>query len=113
MAVKRGPNGTFLKGSVANPKGRQVILLPEVQKAIDANRNAFKVIILKELETEVVDWVKNIIAEGKEHGDIIRFKMLVEMALGKMVIDAPEFPVDDEEKALVLEWRRRKNGVNE
>lgn len=102
----------FKKGKSGNPKGRPPVLLPEVQKAIDANRNAMKILILSKLEGKVSDWIDNIIAQGSESGDVIRFKMLLEMALGKMVDDPPEFAVSDEEKLLIKEFRRRKDERN-
>lgn len=83
--------------------------MPEVQAAIDANRNAMKVLILTELEGKVQAWVKAIIEMGTFDGDAMKFKMLIEMALGKMADDAPEFPVSEEEKLLILEFRRRKD----
>lgn len=96
------------KGQSGNPKGRPPVLLPEVQKVIDANRNAMKVMILQKLEGKVEAWVEQVIDKGSEDGDVIKLKMLVEMALGKMVDDPPEFPLSEEEKLLVLEFRRRK-----
>lgn len=82
--------------------------MPEVQKAIDANRNLIKTGILKELDGKVVDWIRTIIERGTLDGDVIKFKMLLELALGKMVDDPPDFPLSEEEKQLVLEYRRRK-----
>lgn len=84
------------------------MLLPEVQRAIDANRNAVKVLILQKVEKQAENWIERIIEQGVGEGDVIRFKMLLEMAMGKMVDDAPDFPISDEEKVLVLEYRRRK-----
>lgn len=97
------------KGQSGNPKGRPPALIPEVQRAIDANRNALKVLILTKLEGRVEEWVENIIVQGIGDADIIKFKMLIELALGKMVDDPPEFPLSDEEKLLVTEFRRRKS----
>ena len=99
---------TFVKGKSGNPKGRAPILLPEVQRAVEANRNAVKVLILQKVESQAEAWIERIIEQGVGEGDVVRFKMLLEMAMGKMIEDAPEFAVSDEEKVLVLEYRRRK-----
>jgi hypothetical protein len=99
----------FKKGQSGNPNGRPPVLLPEVQKAVDANRNALKVLILSKLEGRVEEWVQNIIDQGIGDADIVKFKMLIELALGKMVDDPPEFPVSEEEKLILIEFRRRKS----
>ncbi len=98
----------FKKGQSGNPNGRPRIIAPELQKAIDSNRNAIKALILTEVDGKVEDWLRAIIKQGTEQGDIVRLKMLMEMALGKMVDEQPDFPLSDEEKLLVLEFRRRK-----
>lgn len=103
----------FKKGISGNPAGRTPILLPEVQRAIEANRNAVKVVILTEMEGKVQEWVQNIIQQGMGDADIIKFKLLIEMACGKMDTPPPEFEVSEEEKALVLAWRRRKSESGE
>ena len=103
----RAERGRFAPGNKGGP-GRKPVVLPEVQKAVDANRNAVKVVILKELEDTLVTWVRKIITQGSETGDVVRFKTLLELALGKMVDDVPEFPVNEEEKLLILEDRKRK-----
>lgn len=102
----------FKKGNKLG-KGRPPVLLPEVQRAIDANRNAVKVLILEKVENKAAQWVDRIIEQGVGEGDVIRFKMLLEIALGKLVDEPPEFPVSDEEKLLVLEYRRRKKEQSE
>lgn len=99
--------GKFQKGWKGGP-GRPPVLLPEVQRAIDANRNAVKVLILEKVETKAVQWIERIIEQGIGEGDVVRFKTLLEIALGKLVDEPPEFPVSEEEKLLVIEYRRRK-----
>jgi len=105
---KRVVGRPFVKGQVTNPNGRPPIIKPELQKIIDSNRNAVKALILTEVEPQMQEWIRAIIASGVEQGDVLRFKMLMEIALGKMVEEAPEFPINDEEKLLILEFRRRK-----
>jgi hypothetical protein len=100
-------SGTFRKGNKGGP-GRPPVLLPEVQRAIDANRNAVKVLILQKIGPALDRWVTRMVKDGAKDGDILKFKTLLELALGKLVEDAPEFPLTEEEKLLVLEWRRRK-----
>jgi hypothetical protein len=97
----------FQKGNKLG-KGRPKLILPEVQRAVDANRNALKVVILSEMENKAAEWIRRIIEQGIGEGDVIRFKALMEIALGKLVDDPPEFQVSEEEKLLVLEYRRRK-----
>lgn len=109
----RDKNGKWLKGKSPNPNGRPPVLLPEVQKAIDANKNAIKVLILQEIDPHVKHWVQQIIEKGCIDGDVVKLKMLLEIALGKIVDDPPEFPVTEEEKLLIVEFRRRKKEQDE
>jgi hypothetical protein len=99
---------SFKPGQSGNPSGKKPIILPEVQRAIEANKNAMKVLIMTSLEDKAGQWIGNIIDAGIANGDAQSFKALVEMALGKMVEDTPDFPLTDEEKLLVTEFRRRK-----
>lgn len=109
--------GTFKKGNKLS-KGRPPVLLPEVQRAIDANKNAVKVLILDELNVLEggVPRIRKIIRECLERigndGDAMKLKTILELALGKMVDEPEEFPVDSEERALVMEYRRRKQGAS-
>jgi len=98
----------FKKGQRANPNGRPPIILPEVQRAVEANKNALKVVILSEIEPHVRTWIQNIIEKGVLEGDVQRFKILLELALGKLPEEQPEFPVSEEEKDIVRAWRGRK-----
>lgn len=99
--------GQFKKGHKGGP-GRPPVLIPEVQKLVDANKNALKTAIIGELDGKVIPWISQIIERGINDGDVIKFKMLLELALGKLVDDPPEFPLTEEEKQLVLAWRKRK-----
>lgn len=103
----------FQKGN-KHGKGRPTVLLPEVKRAIEENKNRVKVTILKELNVEEdgVPRIEKIIQQCIERigndGDAVKLKVLLELALGKMVDEPPEFPVTEEEKILILEYRRRK-----
>ena len=106
--MSRNKDGTFPKGVSGNPAGRKPIIEPIIQKAVEANRNAAKALILTKIESALPEWIDRIIEEGVKYGDAMRFKMLLELALGKMVDDQPDFPLTEEEKLLVMEFRRRK-----
>ena len=105
-------SGLFKKGNKGGP-GRPPILLPEVQQAIEQNRNSVKTLIIQKFEGQLGPWIDRIIEQGIGEGDVARFKMLLELALGKMVDDAPDFPLSDEEKLLILEYRKRKKALLE
>ena len=106
--TKRVVGRPFEKGKTGNPHGRPPILRPEIQRIVESNREATKALILQELEPQLKIWVQAMIQEGIDQADPIRFKMLVEMAMGKMIEEPPEFPITEEEKMLVMEWRKRK-----
>lgn len=100
----------WVKGQSGNPSGKKPVILPEVQRAIEANKNAFKVLLMQKLDEKILnDWIDGIILTGTHEGDASKLKILLEMAVGKMVEDTPDFPLTDEEKLLVMEFRRRKN----
>lgn len=95
-------------GKSGNPKGRPPIILPEVQRVIDGNRNSLKLAIIEKVAPHVEQWIQRIIEQGVAEGDIVRFKMLLEMALGKLAEDKSEFVCSTEEQDLVTEYRRLK-----
>jgi hypothetical protein len=99
--------GRFKKGWKGGP-GRPPALLPEVQTLIDRAKNELKTTIVERISPKVKQWIDRIIEQGVGEGDVVRFKMLMEIALGKLVDEPPEFPVSEEEKILVKEYRRRK-----
>lgn len=107
MPGKRG-NPNWKKGVTANPNGRPPILLPEVQRAIDANKNAFKVLVLQKVEPQLNAWLDRIIEQGVGEGDVIRLKTLLEMVFGRMVHDPPNVELTPDESVLLTEYRRRK-----
>lgn len=118
MANKTGKGG-WKKGTSGNSKGRSPIILPEVRRAIDANKNAIKVMILEEMnvvhqgEEKVRTAVKQILERAINDGDAVKLKTLLEMALGKLVEDPEPFPISADEKALVLTYRKRCERLSE
>lgn len=108
MANTAGLKPPWPKGKSGNPGGRPKVL-PVVQEAIDYNRSALKALIMDNLNPEKMqEWIQSAIKSGIKDGDVLKFKMLLELALGKVVEEPPEFPLSEEEKLLVLEFRRRK-----
>jgi hypothetical protein len=101
-------DGRFKPGNKIG-KGRPPVILPEVQRAVEANRNALKVLILSEIEPHIKTWIQQIIEKGSLDGDVQKLRMLLEMALGKLPEDRPEFEVSEQERRLVLEWRHRRS----
>lgn len=114
-----GRPGTFQKGHKGGP-GRPPILLPEVQRAIDKNKNELKVMILEELNLlvkmdefeekmpKVRAAIKQIIDRSIIDGDAVKLKIILELGMGKLVDDPPDFPVTEEEKILLIKYRRMK-----
>ena len=47
------------------------------------------------------------------HGDAQKLKIILELGLGKVIEEAPEFEVSPEERLMIIEYRRRKGGANE
>lgn len=97
----------FAKGN-KHGKGRPPIILPEVTEMVSKGRNDLKVVGWEELEPKVRLAFKSIIETVIANGDAAAFKMVCEIILGKIIDDAPEFPISDEEKILLIEYRRRK-----
>jgi len=97
----------WTKGKSGNPKGRQPIIIPELQTLIECNRASLKAMIIAEMETKAAPWLNRIFEQGTAEGDVVRFKALLEMALGKLVAEPPAFEVNEEEKEIILLWRKR------
>ncbi len=108
MAKKSYPTA-WAPGVSGNPKGRPPALLPEVTSLINQTRNTARVMIIQKLhEQKLSDYLDKVIRIGGDMGDVQALKTLLELALGKMVVEIPEFEVTEEEKAVVLEFRRLK-----
>ena len=98
----------WTKGKSGNPKGRLPMIIPELQNLIEGNRASLKAMIIAEMETKAAPWLRRIFEQGTGEGDVVRFKALLEIALGKLVEEPPEFPMSDEEKKVVLKYREWK-----
>lgn len=105
MAKLGNPN--WKKGVSPNPKGRPPIILPEVQRAIDANKNAFKVLILQKIEPKINVWLDQIIERGVNDGDVVKLKMLLEMVFGKIPEDNKHDDLTPQEKKIIEIYRER------
>lgn len=98
--------------------GRPKIILPEVQKAIDLNKNALKVMILEEMNAlenkvpKVRMAVRQIIDRCINDGDAVKFKILLELVFGKMPDDPNYFEVSPEEKELIVRFRKKVEEYN-
>jgi hypothetical protein len=89
------------KGQSGNPAGRPPVLLPEVQKLVDQNRNEVKTIIIKLLnmsEDEFESYARKRLPMAERlfcqciekignEGDIFRYIKLLEIVLGKIPED--------------------------
>lgn len=118
------PRNKWPKGISGNPKGRTPILLPALQKEIDANKNAIKQLILTYFSLTKEQFEErqrqpnmpmaeailgHIMEKAYLNGDFIPFKALLEIPLGKLPEDKADFDVSPEEKELIIEYRKRLN----
>lgn len=110
------------KGQSGNLAGRPPILQPELRKAINSNRSAFKNLILNYLNLSreqieirqrdasipsVEAMLGQIIERIILDGDMIKFKALLELVFGKLPEEEEPFELDNDEKLMVLTYRRK------
>lgn len=100
-------DGKFKKGQSGNPSGRPAVLLPEVQRAIDANRNAFKVLLIQKLDPKIEEWVDSIIEKGIAFGDAQSFRTVAVLAFGKGIEETKELELSQDERLLIETYRRK------
>jgi hypothetical protein len=100
---------TFQKGHKLS-RGRPRIVLPEVQRAIDANREAVKTKILEKLNPKVDKWIEKIIETGSRDGDVQKFRQLLEIVFGRIPEQDTEYT--DEERALIQAWRTKQSVID-
>lgn len=111
----------FVKGHKYG-KGRPPALPPQLAHAVKYNRDAFRArlltyfsvptSVLSNLDTSGLCILDGIIVEVllktkiEANGDML--KTLSELALGKLVTEPDEFPINEDEKRFVLHYRAMK-----
>ena len=108
MTYKR--KNTFEPGHKKS-RGRPPVLIPEVQALIDQEKNVVKVEIIRQLKPKVQAWIQSIIERGTLDGDAIKLKVLLELALGKLVKEGPtadEIELSEDEKDFIRKYRDAK-----
>jgi hypothetical protein len=121
MGNKTGKGG-FKKGQSGNPKGRPPVLLPEVQREIDRNRNALKQLVLQYFalseeqitqrqQTPGIPFLEKLLGQCFERtandGNVDAFRKLLEIVFGKLPEEKEPFEVSEEEKIMVMTYRQR------
>lgn len=121
--IKRDAKGRIMKGQVLNPYGGPQVLTTILSNAIEQNKENLRLLILdylnrpkSSLEEEArnpdLEMVKvqviSIMERIANDGDAVKFKQLIEIALGKMPEDKEDFPLDPEEKLIILSYRKHK-----
>lgn len=112
------------KGESGNRNGRPPILLPEVQKLIERDRNAVRVSILQLLSMSEGEFqektrrtdlpmIERILCQCIDRiqtdGDTQKLKTLLEIPLGKLPADAPEDLGDSKGfKVLIVDYGAKK-----
>lgn len=117
--------GLWKKGKSGNPKGRKPILLPALQQEIDQNRGSFKQLVLlyfgltedqitERQRDRSIPFLERMLGQCFErtavNGDVDAFKKLLEFIFGRMPEEPKDFTVTEDEKVLVLAYRRRMEG---
>ncbi|MBK8455598.1 MAG: hypothetical protein IPL34_20170 [Thiofilum sp.] len=105
-----------------NPKGRPPVIHPEIQRAIDKNRNAVKELILtclgmpedmaaaraRKTDLTIVErMLWQCIERTTLDGDVDKFRKLLEIPFGRLPEDKSEFEVSEEERAMIVTLRKR------
>lgn len=126
--MKKAKTGASWKpGQSGNPKGRKPILLPEVQAAIDQNKNAVRIAILRlynlseiefqEFQVKTLTMIERSICQCIERintdGDVIKLKALLEIAIGKLPEDKKSDELTADEQALLDAYRKRLSEQND
>lgn len=121
-AIKKYRSSNWVKGQSGNPSGRTPYLQPELRKAINSNRSAFKNLVLNYLNLSrlqiearqrdlsipsVEAMLGQIIERVIVDGDMIKFKTLLELVFGKLPEEEEPFELENEEKMMVLAYRKR------
>lgn len=120
--VRKKGNPNWIKGVSGNPKGKKPLILPELQRELDSNKNKLKTLVLTYFnmtQDELTErqakpniqmielMLGQCFLKTAEEGCVDRFRKLLEIVFGKIPEEKREFEVSEAERTLVLEYRKR------
>lgn len=112
----------WVKGKTGNPYGRPRILLPEIQRDIEKNKNVLKQMIIRYLgmtESQIQErqrdpeltFLERMLAQCMERvtndGCVDGFRKLLEIPFGKLPEDDSFFQTTPEEQDIIMQFRTK------